>query len=74
MSTAYRSPMRANPPSEPDIDAESIEDEDEFTSCAHPGRHGCGHCDECITWGDDEYHAQRDDETRWRPYIFGQED
>jgi hypothetical protein len=36
-------------------------DEDEPTACGNPGRDGCGYCDACEAWGDDAYHASRED-------------
>lgn len=31
--------------------------DDEYYTCSRPGRHGCGHCDGCLEWGDAEYDA-----------------
>jgi hypothetical protein len=37
--------------------------EDEYFSCARPGRHGCGYCDACDMWAEDAYEASLDDMT-----------
>lgn len=44
-----------------DLLDELEDEEDEYTSCEHPGRHGCGYCDACEHWGDDMYDASRED-------------
>lgn len=38
------------------------ENEEEFFSCAHPGRHGCGYCDACDMWAEEAYEARIDEE------------
>ena len=29
--------------------------EDQYTSCSHPGKNGCGFCDACAEWADTQY-------------------
>jgi hypothetical protein len=35
--------------------------DNQYTVCKKPGRGGCGRCDACMDWGDQEYHYRKDE-------------